>query len=69
LISTRKNQTNETVREEGERELRRTPFALAWSGLAAGLSMGFSLVTQGLLHTFLPIVIHALARTRVHEKG
>ncbi|MBV8693998.1 MAG: formate/nitrite transporter family protein [Ktedonobacteraceae bacterium] len=45
---------HETVREEGERELRRTPFALAWSGLAAGLSMGFSLVTQGLLHTSLP---------------
>jgi formate/nitrite transporter FocA (FNT family) len=46
---------HETVREEGERELRRTPIALAWSGVAAGLSMGFSLVTQGLLHTFLPI--------------
>ncbi|MBV9690384.1 MAG: formate/nitrite transporter family protein [Ktedonobacteraceae bacterium] len=45
---------HETVREEGERELRRTPIALAWSGVAAGLSMGFSLVTQGLLHTFLP---------------
>src|SRR5947209_8352377 len=45
---------HETVREEGERELRRSPAALAWSGLAAGLSMGFSLVTQGLLHAYLP---------------
>lgn len=45
---------HETVREEGERELRRTPLALTCSGLAAGLSMGFSLVAQGLLHAYLP---------------
>lgn len=45
---------HETVREVGERELRRTPAALAWSALAAGLSMGFSLVAQGLLHAYLP---------------
>ncbi len=45
---------HETVREEGERELRRRPLALACSGLAAGLSMGFSLMSQGLLHTYLP---------------
>src|SRR5579885_2525388 len=46
---------HETVREEGERELRRSPFALAMSALAAGLSMGFSLIAQGLLHTYIPI--------------
>jgi formate/nitrite transporter FocA (FNT family) len=45
---------HETVREEGERELRRRPLALACSGLAAGLSMGFSLMSQGLLHAYLP---------------
>lgn len=45
---------HETVRKEGERELGRPPAALAWSGLAAGLSMGFSLVAQGLLHAYLP---------------
>jgi formate-nitrite transporter family protein len=45
---------HETVREVGERELRRSPSALAWSALAAGLSMGFSLVAQGLLHAYLP---------------
>jgi formate/nitrite transporter FocA (FNT family) len=45
---------HETVREEGEQELERTPAALAWSGLAAGLSMGFSLITQGLIHAYLP---------------
>lgn len=45
---------HEAVREEGERELRRPPSALAWSGLAAGLSMGFSLVAQGLIRAYLP---------------
>ncbi len=45
---------HESVREAGERELRRKPAALAWSGLAAGLSMGFSLVAPGLLHAYLP---------------
>lgn len=45
---------HETVREEGERELGRHPAALAWSSLAAGLSMGFSLVGQGLIRAALP---------------
>ena len=44
----------ETVREEGEFEMRRTVSALAWSALAAGLSMGFSLVAEGLLRAHLP---------------
>lgn len=45
---------HETVREEGERELTRNPSALAWSALAAGLSMGFSLVGRGLIQAALP---------------
>lgn len=45
---------HEAVREEGERNLRRPVSSLAWSGLAAGLSMGFSLVGQGLIQTYLP---------------
>jgi formate/nitrite transporter FocA (FNT family) len=45
---------HEAVREEGERELQRPIPSLAFSGLAAGLSMGFSLVGQGLLHAYLP---------------
>src|SRR2546430_3351280 len=45
---------HEAVREEGERELDRHPVTLAWSGLAAGLSMGFSMVGQGLLLAHLP---------------
>jgi formate/nitrite transporter FocA (FNT family) len=44
----------EAVREEGEGELRRSPSALAWDGLAAGLTMGFSLVAEGLLRSRLP---------------
>ena len=45
---------HETIRREGEDELKRTTSALAWSGLAAGLSMGFSLVAEGLLAAYLP---------------
>ncbi len=45
---------HEIIRIEGEKELRRSASALTWSGLAAGLSMGFSLVAQGLLQANLP---------------
>ena len=45
---------HETIRREGEEELKRSSSALAWSGLAAGLSMGFSLVAEGLLAAYLP---------------
>lgn len=44
----------EAIRREGEDELRRPSSALFWSGLAAGLSMGFSLVTEGLLRSYIP---------------
>lgn len=42
------------IRAEGEFELARSSGALAWSALAAGLSMGFSMVAQGLLRSRLP---------------
>lgn len=45
---------HEIVREEGETELKRTAAALAWSGFAAGLSMGFSFVALALLRGGLP---------------
>jgi len=45
---------HEVIREQGEEELKRPAKALAWSGLAAGLSMGFSLVTMALLRSHLP---------------
>lgn len=45
---------HEIVREEGEAALGRTVGALAWSSLAAGLSMGFSFLTQAVLEAWLP---------------
>jgi hypothetical protein len=42
------------IQKEGEEELERPPPALAWSGLAAGLSMGFSLIAEALLRAHLP---------------
>lgn len=42
------------VYAEGEHELQRKSLELALSGLAAGLSMGFSMVTEGLLRFYLP---------------
>ncbi len=44
----------ETIRREGEEELCRTASALAWSAFAAGLSMGFSFIAEGLLMARLP---------------
>lgn len=44
----------ETVRREGETEASRPALALAFSGLACGLSMGFSLVGTGVLRAYLP---------------
>ena len=44
----------EAIREEGESELARKSMALFWSGLAAGLSMGFSFVAETLLSYHLP---------------
>jgi formate-nitrite transporter family protein len=45
---------HETIRAEGESELERTWWALGLSGLAAGLSIGFSMVLQGELHAIIP---------------
>jgi len=44
----------EAILREGKDELTRPWSALAFSGLAAGLSMGFSMVAEGLLTTALP---------------
>ena len=44
----------EAVRQEGLHELDRSNSALAWSGIAAGLAMGFSLLTQAVLQSHLP---------------
>jgi formate/nitrite transporter FocA (FNT family) len=44
----------EVIQEEGEDELSRSTEALFWSGLAGGLSMGFSFLAEGLLRSHLP---------------
>lgn len=45
---------HEIVREQGLEELARSAPSLAWSGLAAGLSIGFSFVAQATLTGMLP---------------
>jgi formate/nitrite transporter FocA (FNT family) len=45
---------HEIVREEGEAAMERATTALLWSGLAAGLSMGFSFLLQAILQSALP---------------
>lgn len=42
------------ILEEADEELHRASAGLAWSGLAAGLSMGFSLVAEGLMQSRMP---------------
>jgi len=44
----------EAIRLEAVEELERRNVALFWSGLAAGLSMGFSFIAEALLHAALP---------------
>ena len=48
------NVVYEAIRKEGRHELERKASSLAWSGLAAGLSMGFSFVTMAIVHHHLP---------------
>ncbi len=44
---------HEIVRRTGQEELKRGTAALAWSALAAGLTMGFSFLARGLLHRYM----------------
>lgn len=45
---------HEAIRMEGTEELERPSSSIAWSGLAAGLTMGCSMIAQGILHSALP---------------
>lgn len=47
----------EAIRHEAVEELARPNSALFWSGLAAGLSMGFSFLAEALLQAALPEVV------------
>ncbi len=44
----------EIVRREGEEEMNRPFMSLWWSGVAAGLSISFSLLSEAILQTHLP---------------
>jgi len=44
----------EVVRRLGDEEMERPPVSLWWSGVAAGLSISFSLLAQAILETHLP---------------
>ena len=44
----------EVVRRLGDEEMKRPATSLWWSGVAAGLSIGFSLLAQAILETHLP---------------
>ena len=44
----------QAIYEEADHELGRDSAALTWSGVAAGLSMGFSMVVQAVLTVYLP---------------
>jgi len=41
---------HEVIRRSGDEELKRGFAALVWSSLAAGMTMGFSLLARGVLH-------------------
>lgn len=45
--------THEHIRQDGEKELERDAMALLWSAIAAGLSMGASLLAKGIFHVQL----------------
>ncbi|RUQ46350.1 hypothetical protein D8M30_14000, partial [Corynebacterium pseudodiphtheriticum] len=45
---------HEIIRTQGDQELERNVAALWWSALAAGLTMGLSLMAMGLLNSRLP---------------
>jgi len=44
----------EILRREGEEEMARPATSLWWSGVAAGLSLSFSLIAEGVLQSSLP---------------
>jgi formate-nitrite transporter family protein len=52
--SPRSPEIHRVIREEGEQDLGRHRGAVAWSGLAAGLSMGFSFLTMAIIQSQLP---------------
>lgn len=54
LVSLRAPAIYAIVKEEGEAELARPSSSLFWSGLVAGVSMGFSVLALAAIRRFLP---------------
>src|SRR5438270_13674997 len=52
--STTAKVVHEAIRLEGTEELERPSSSIAWSGVAAGLTMGCSMLGEGLLQSRLP---------------
>jgi formate-nitrite transporter family protein len=52
--STTAKVVHEAIRLEGTEELERPSSSIAWSGFAAGLTMGCSMIAQGILQSRLP---------------
>jgi formate/nitrite transporter FocA (FNT family) len=52
--STTAKVVHEAIRIEGSEELDRPSSSVAWSGIAAGLTIGCSMLGDGLLHAYLP---------------
>lgn len=52
--STTAKVVHEAIRLEGTEELERPSMSVWWSGIAAGLTMGCSMIAQAILHDHLP---------------
>lgn len=52
--STTAKVVHEAIRLEGTEELERPSSSIAWSGIAAGLTMGCSMIAEGILQSRLP---------------
>src|SRR6476469_7396447 len=53
--STTAKVVHEAIRLEGTEELERPSSSIGWSGLAAGLTMGCSMLGEGILQARLPV--------------
>lgn len=52
-LPSRATAIHEHIRQDGEKEMERDAMALLWSAIAAGLSMGASLLAKGIFHVQL----------------
>ena len=60
MLPSRAAAIHEQIRQDGEKELERDGMALLWSAIAAGLSMGASLMAKGIFQVHLADIPGAL---------